>query len=126
MKAYVLTEEQLVNIFNAIRNAVTVEYDIRDEYGNYVDSDLEWNGESSASIGNVIEEEQPTKLQFKPQIAVNALEYQLKAIKRKYLCYKRKGEDYSWYATLYNVIDDNIKYLCQATGVGRTTKEGHI
>lgn len=126
MKTYVLTEEQLANIFNAIRNAVTVEYDIRDEYGNYVDSDLPWDGVSSASINDVVEEEQPTKLQFKPQIVVNALEYQLTAVKRKYLYYKRRGVDSTAYATLYNTIDDNIKYLCTVTGAIRTTKEGRI
>ena len=126
MKTYVLTEEQLANIFNTVRNAVTVEYTIRDEYGNYVDSDLAWDGVSSASIDNAVEEEQPIKLQFKPQIVVNALEYQLKAVKRKYLYYKRRSVDSMAYATLCNVIDDNIKYLCTVTGAISTTKEGHI
>lgn len=126
MKTYVLTEEQLANIFNAIRNSVSVEYEIRDEYGNYVNTDLQWDGEQSASIDNVIEEEQPTKLQFKPQIVVNALEYQLRAIKRKYLYYKRRGVDSQCYTTLYNVIDDNIKYLCSVTNAVTTIKEGHI
>lgn len=104
MKTYILTEDQLRNILNAARQSMACEYNILDADGMIVEPDIEYDGIKSASLDDVVKEECGSIKAIESAVVENALDYYLRAMRRKHSYYKKKGHNSCLYKTLIDTI----------------------